>query len=200
MLLEMCHFSCADSTEGIECIKPGYRRIMNFLLTDTYYSYYQYNELPRDHSVVRRSVSTEEGGSGMPEALHPTTQVTEIVQINGSSTTPAPPFGGSLTSKGSYVTRERNVTAVSSQDVNRTSWPPPTNSSKSHINFTALNATIPVKNNTSGELKASLRILFDHSVSGLPLPFILCYLHMFYSCLLCSPGSNIHLLQEVMGH
>lgn len=139
--------------------------IMNFLLTDTYYNCYQHNELPSDHSVVRRSVSTEEGGSGMPEALHPSTQVTEIVQINGNSTTPAPPVGGSLTSKGSYITRERNVTPVSSQDVNRTSWLTATNSSKSHINFTALNATIPVNNNTSGELKASLRIPLDHSVS-----------------------------------
>lgn len=131
---------------------------MNFLLTDTYYNYYQHNELSHDHSVARRSVSTEEGGSGMPEALHPTTAVTEIVQINGSSTTSAPPVGGPLTSKGTYVTRESNVTPVSSQDVNRTSWPTTTNSSESHSNFTALNATILVKNNTSGELKASLRI------------------------------------------
>lgn len=174
--------------------------IMNFLPTDTYYNNYQHNELPSDHSVVRRSVSTEEVGSRMPEALHPTTQVTEIVQINGTSTTPVPPVGGSLTSKGSYITKERNVTLVSSQDVNRTSWPTATNSSKSHVNFTAPNATVPVKNNTSGELKASLRIPFDHSVFGLPLPYILCYLHMNHSCLLHSPRSNIHLLQEVMWH
>jgi hypothetical protein len=130
---------------------------MNFLLTDAYYSYYQHDGMPSYRSLVRRSVPTEERRSGVPEALHPTTQhVAEIIQTNGSSTTPMPPVEGSLTPKGSYITRERNVTAVSPQDVNRTSWPTAANSSKPNINFTALNTTIPLKANTSGELKASL--------------------------------------------
>jgi hypothetical protein len=159
---------------------------MNFLLTDTYYNYYQYDGMPSYHFMVRRSVPTEEGGSSGPEALRPTTQqVTEIVSTNGSSTTPMPPVGGSLTSKGSYITRERNVTAVSPQDVNRTSWPTATNVSKPNINFTALNATIPVKDNTSGELKSiALEIPFDRSVFGLPHSSILCYIHMNHSRLL----------------
>jgi hypothetical protein len=128
---------------------------MNCLLPDTYYNY-QHNELFSEHSVIRRSVATEEGGSGISVALHPTAQVTEIVQINGSSTTQAPPVGGSLTSKGSYITRERNVTAATSQDVNRTSWPTATSISKPLVNFTVVNATVPLKNNSRGELRGLL--------------------------------------------
>jgi hypothetical protein len=127
---------------------------MNCLLADTYYNY-QHNELSK-HSAIRRFAPTKGGGSGVSEDLHPTAQVTETVQINGSSTTSAPPDGGSLTSKGSYVTRERNVTGVNLQDVNRTSWPTTTNSSKPHINFTVVNATVPLKNSTIGMLRASL--------------------------------------------
>jgi hypothetical protein len=119
---------------------------MTCLLADTFYNY-QHDELYPEHTAIRRSISNE-GASGISEALHPTTQVTEIVQINGSSTTPAPPVGGSLTPKGSYVTKERNVTAATSQDV--------TDVSKPQVNFTVVNATVPLKNNSRGELIASL--------------------------------------------
>jgi hypothetical protein len=151
---------------------------MNSLLADTYH-YYQHDELLYEHSVVRRSVLSEERRSDTPEALLPTPQVTEIVQINGSSTTPAPPVGGTPPSKGGYFTRERNVTAVKSQDANRASQPTATNSSKAHVNFTVPSATVPLKNNTTGKLKASLSSfwcwpgLFDPACAA-SQPYVFC--------------------------
>lgn len=129
---------------------------MNYLLTDNYYQY-EHSDLHSEHSVVRRSISTEEGGPGIHEGK-PSTQVAEIVQL---TSTPVPPVGSHPAPTGSYNTRERNVTVVNPQDGNQTSLIMASMSSDAsplpHRNITAVNSTVALQINTNrGKLAASL--------------------------------------------
>lgn len=110
-----------------------------------------------EHSVVRRSISTEEGGPGIHDGK-PSTQVSVIVQL---SSTAVPPVGSLPTPTGSYNTRERNVTVVNPQDGNQTSWIMANTSSDAsplpHRNITAVSSTVALQNNTNrGKLAAPL--------------------------------------------
>jgi len=129
---------------------------VNYLLTDKYYGY-EHSDLHAEHSVVRRSLPTEEGDPGFHESK-PSTQVAEIVQL---PSTPVPPVGSHPAPTGSYSTRERNVTVVNPQDGNQTSWIMANISSDtsplSHRNITAVSSTVALQNNTNrGKLAPSL--------------------------------------------
>lgn len=131
-------------------------KTVNYLLTDKYYQY-EHSDLHSVHSVVRRSISTEEGDADIHEGK-PSTQVAEIVQLNS---TPVPPVGSLPASTGSYNTRERNVTVMNPQDSNQTSWIMANTSSDAsplpHRNITAVSSTVALQNNTNrGKLAASL--------------------------------------------
>jgi hypothetical protein len=129
---------------------------VNYLLTDKYYQY-EHNDLHSEHSVVRRSISTEEGDSGIHEGK-PSTQVAEIVQ---PTSTPVPPVGSHPAPTGSYNTRERNVTVVNPQDGKETSRIMDNITSDAsilpHMNITAVSSTVTLENNTNiGKLAASV--------------------------------------------
>lgn len=128
---------------------------MNYLLTDKYYQY-EHSDLYSEHSVVRRSFSTEEGDPVIHEGK-PSTQVAEIVQ---PTSTPVPPVGSHPAPTGSYNTRERNVTVVNTQDGKETSWIMANITSDASTlphNITAVSSTVALENNTNiGKLATSL--------------------------------------------
>jgi len=121
---------------------------VNYVLTDKYYQY-EHSDLHSEHSVVHRSISTEEGDPGIHDGK-PSTQVAEIVQL---SSTAVPPVGSLPAPTGSYNTRERNVTVVNPQDGNQTSWIMANTSSDAsllpHRNITAVSSTVALPNNTN---------------------------------------------------
>jgi hypothetical protein len=139
---------------------------VNYLLTDKYYQY-EHSDLHTEHSVVHRSISSEERESSILEGK-PSTKVSEIVQL----TSTPPSLGGSLpASTGSYITRERNVTVVNPQDSNQTSWIMANASSDTsplpQSNITAFSSTVALQNNTnSGKLAASFHSFFLSSSSS----------------------------------
>jgi hypothetical protein len=123
-----------------------------------------------EHSVVRRSVSTEEEDSSIHEGK-PSTQFAEIVQLTSTPVTPATPAGSHPAPTESYITRERNVTVLDPQDGNRTSWFTASVRSDAsplpHSNITAVSSAVVLQNNTNkGKLAVSVhKFLWSSSSS-----------------------------------